>query len=56
MNLLHAANVRHVTDGFTSPPKKGVLRVLFFALKNRDAFGRVRTRELGYLKAAARYG
>ena len=30
---LHAANLRHETDGFTSPPKEGVLRI-FFALKN----------------------
>ena len=26
-NLLHALNVRHGTDGFTSPPKEGVLRI-----------------------------
>ena len=26
-DLLHAANLRHGTDGFTSPPKEGVLRV-----------------------------
>ena len=32
-NLLHAVNLRHGTDGFTSPPKEGVLRN-FFALKN----------------------
>jgi hypothetical protein len=25
-DLLHAANLRHWTDGFTSPPKEGVLR------------------------------
>ena len=31
-NLLHAANLRCGTDGFTSPPKEGVLRI-FFALK-----------------------
>jgi hypothetical protein len=31
--LLHAANLRHGTDGFTSAPKEGVLRN-FFALKN----------------------
>ena len=31
--LLHAADVRHGTNGFTSFPKEGVLRV-FFALKN----------------------
>ena len=32
--ILHAVNLRHVTDGFTSPPKEGVLRI-FFALKIR---------------------
>jgi hypothetical protein len=26
--LLHAVNLRHGKDGFTSPPKKGVLRIL----------------------------
>ena len=26
-NLLHAAILRHGTDGFTSPPKEGVLRI-----------------------------
>jgi hypothetical protein len=25
-DLLHAANLRHGTDGFTSPPKEGMLR------------------------------
>ena len=35
-NLLHALNLRHGTDGFTSPPKEGVLRI-FFALKNPTA-------------------
>jgi hypothetical protein len=29
-DLLHAANLRHGTDGFTSPPKGGVLRIFFF--------------------------
>ena len=33
-DLLHAVNLRHVTDGFTSPPKEGLLRFFFFALKN----------------------
>jgi hypothetical protein len=37
-DLLHA--VRHGTDGFTSPPKEGALRI-FFALKKSDGFGRV---------------
>ena len=31
--LLHAVNLRHGTDGFTSPPKKVVLRI-FITLKN----------------------
>jgi hypothetical protein len=26
-DLLHAANLRHGTDGFTSPPKEDVLRI-----------------------------
>jgi hypothetical protein len=26
--LLHAVNLRHGIDGFTSPPKEGVLRIL----------------------------
>ena len=26
-SLLHAVNLRHGTDGFTSPPKEGVLRI-----------------------------
>jgi len=35
-DLLHATNMRHGTDGFTSPPKEGVLWI-FFALKNPTA-------------------
>jgi len=35
-DLLHAANLRHGTDGITSPPKEGVLRI-FFAFKNPTA-------------------
>jgi hypothetical protein len=31
-DLLHAVKLRHETDGFASPLKKGVLRI-FFALK-----------------------
>jgi hypothetical protein len=30
-DLLHAVKLQHGTDGFTSPPKEGVLRI-FFAL------------------------
>jgi hypothetical protein len=32
--LLHAVKLRHDTDGFTSPPKEGVLRI-FSPLKIR---------------------
>jgi hypothetical protein len=28
-DLLHAAKLRHGTDGFTSPPKEGMLRIFF---------------------------
>jgi len=28
-DLLHAANLRHGTDGFTSPTKEGVLRIFY---------------------------
>ena len=34
-DLLHAASLRHGTDGFTSPPKEGVLRI-FSPLKIRQ--------------------
>ena len=29
-DLLHAANPRHETDGFTSSPKEGMLRIFYF--------------------------
>jgi hypothetical protein len=38
-NLLHAAILRHGTDGFSTPPKEGVL-MIFSPLKS-DGFGRV---------------
>ena len=41
--LLHAVNLRHGTDGFSSPPKEGVLRI--FSPEKSDGFGRVWTRE-----------
>jgi hypothetical protein len=41
--LLHAVNVQHGTDGFTYPPKEGVLRILS-SLKS-IVLGRVWTRE-----------
>jgi hypothetical protein len=34
--LLHAAKLRHGTDGFTSPPKEGMLWI-FFLPKNSMA-------------------
>jgi len=34
-DLLHAVKLRHGTDGFTSSPKEGLLRIFFFALKIR---------------------
>ena len=36
-DLLHAANLRHGTAGFTSPPKEGVLRIFFALKKNPTA-------------------
>jgi hypothetical protein len=38
-DLLHAANLRHGTDGFTSPPKEGMLRI--FSPEKSDGFSRV---------------
>jgi len=38
-DLLHATDLRHGTDGFTSPPKEGVLRI-FSSLKNIYIFYR----------------
>jgi hypothetical protein len=42
-DLLHAANLRYGTDGFTSPPKQGMLWI--FSPEKSDGFGRVRTRK-----------
>jgi hypothetical protein len=47
--LLHAAILRHGTNGFTSLPKEGVLWI--FPLEKSD--GRVRTHNLGYCTEAA---
>jgi len=44
--VLHAVNLRHWTDGFTSPPKEGALRI--FSPEKYDGFDQVLTRELGY--------
>jgi hypothetical protein len=43
--FLHAANLRHGTDGFTFPPKEGML--WNFLPEKSDGFGRVGTRDLG---------
>ena len=48
--FLHAVNLRHGADGFTSPPKEGVLRT--FSPEKSDGFCRVWTRELGYQRPA----
>ena len=40
MDVLHPVNLRHGTDGFTSPPKEGVLRIVFRPEKS-NGFGRV---------------
>jgi hypothetical protein len=44
--LLHAVSLRHGTDGFTTPPKEGVLRT-FFALKNPTASAGFEAANLG---------
>jgi hypothetical protein len=49
-DLSHAVKLRHETDGFTSPPKEGVLRI--FSPSKSDGFGRMRTCELGYQRPA----
>jgi hypothetical protein len=45
-DLLHAANLRNVTDGFTSSPKEGVLRT-FFRPKYPTASAGFETSNLG---------
>ena len=49
-DILHAVNLRHGTEGFTSPTKEGVMRI--FSPEESDDFGRVWTRELGYQRPA----
>jgi hypothetical protein len=46
MDLLHAANLRHGTDGFISTPKEGELKVIF-AMKKPRFSGRGCTRKHG---------
>jgi hypothetical protein len=38
-DLLHASNLRHGTDGFTSPLKEGMLRI--FSPEKSDGFSQV---------------
>ena len=38
-DLLHAVNLRHGTNGFTSPPKEGELRIFFFRPEKSNDFG-----------------
>jgi len=45
-DLLHAENLRHGTDGFTSPPKEGMLRI-FFRPKNPTALSGFEPANLG---------
>ena len=44
-DLLHVVKLRHVTDGFTSPPKEGVLRI--FRPKNPTASAGCKPGNLG---------
>ena len=46
-DLLHTVNLRHGTDGFTSLRRKACWE--FFCPEKSNGFGRVWTRELGYL-------
>jgi hypothetical protein len=48
--FLHAANLRHGANGFSSFPKEGMLRI--FLPEKSDGFGRERTRNLGYQRPA----
>jgi hypothetical protein len=45
--LLHAVNLRHVTDGFTSPPKEVVLRIFITLKKNHRPRSGSNPRTLG---------
>jgi hypothetical protein len=45
-DLLHAANLRHRTDGFTSPPKEGLLKI-FSSLKIRQLWPGLNPSNLG---------
>jgi hypothetical protein len=51
VGIFNVPQLQHGTDGFTSPPNEGVLRI--FPPEKSDGFGRVRTRELGVPEASA---
>jgi hypothetical protein len=51
---LRAANLRHGTDGWTSPPKEGMLRI--FWPEKSDGFGRVWNRSVSRLLKAIPFG
>jgi hypothetical protein len=51
-DLLHAANLRHGNNGFTSPLKESMLRIFFRPEKSLTVSAGFKTRELRYLKAA----
>ena len=48
--LWHAAQICDMGDGFTSPPKEGMLWI--FSPEKSDGFGRDRTRDVGYQRPA----
>ena len=39
-DLLHATNLRHGTDGFTSPRKEGVLKIFFIYIYIMQKFSK----------------
>jgi hypothetical protein len=48
--LLQAANLRHGTDSFTSPPKEGTPWI--FSPEKSNGLGWIQTRDLGYQRPA----
>jgi hypothetical protein len=50
MDLLHAANLQHGANGFTSLPKEGMLRT--FSPEKSNSFGQERTHDFGYQRPA----
>ena len=52
-DLSHAANLRHGTDGFTSPPKESMLRIFNVLIYNKILYcqGHMFRLLLGHLQA-----